>query len=451
MTRFQTAAAVIPIDREQGDADTITPTLRRPVVAGLATVLILVVGLLAGASTFRIAGAVNAAAVVRVEDNSKVLKSREGGVVGRIFVHEGEPVRRGDVLIRLDPVQAEANSDMSRGAYDSALANIARLQAEAADAPRIRFPDALAALRREPGVAALLDGQRALFTTRRALVASQVSVLHSQADQLVTQIDGLHGQMASLDMQSGLIDEELADVRGLAQLGYAPKNRILALQRSAAELRGQHASLVSEVGRARQSIDALRLQVAQLDDKRAADAADGIRQEEEKLAEAAPKLRATAQALAQTLISAPVEGVVFNLSQFTEGGVVQPGEPLLQIVPTGKPLILTARVQPGDIANVRVGLPVRITLSAYNPRTTPPVDGRVAMVAADAAADETTHESAYMVQIRIDPKALASAGSGIRLVPGMTASVSIVTGSRTILDYLLGPMMLSLRSSLSES
>lgn len=435
---------------DEADGAMIRARLRQPIVAGAAVVLVLVVGLLSWASLFTIAGAVSAPAVVRVEHNAKALKSREGGVVRRLFVQEGQRVRRGQVLIQFDPVQADANVTLYRNAYDGALANLARFQAEATGASAIMVPAELAARAREPDVAALLASQDVLFRSRLALYDSQVTVLRAQVEQIDTQIGGQRAQRTSLDGQSALIGEELADVRALYGRGFAPKTRLLALERSAVELKGQRGSLTADMARAGQSIGDVHLQIAQLADKRQSEAAEGLRQAREQLAAAVPKLRTAAQAADQTLVRAPVDGLVLGLTQFTEGGVAAPGELLLQVVPIGTPLVLTAHVRPADIATVRVGLPVRVTLSAFNPRTTPPVDGRVTMVSADTATDEATHESFYLVQVVVDPAVVAKAGHGVHLSPGMTATVSILTGSRTVLDYLVGPLVEPMRLSLSE-
>lgn len=434
----------------EGESVAVGAQMRRPMRAGAAIVLLLVVALLGWAALFRIAGAVNAPAVVRVENNAKALKSREGGVVRRLFVREGQRVRRGQILIQLDPVQADANRALYRNAYYNALANVARFQAEAAGDAALTVPAELAAHAGEPDVAALLASQAALFQSRMALYRSQATVLRAQAAQIGTQIGGQRAQMAALDGQSALIADELSDVRALYKRGYAPKTRLLSLERSAVELKGQRGALTADIARAGQAIGDVRLQLAQLDDKRQSDAADGLRQAQEQFADAGPKLRAATQAAEQTVVRAPADGFVFGLTQFTEGGVAQPGELLLQVVPSGVPLVLTARVRPADIASVHTGLPVRVTLSAFNPRTTPPVDGRVTTISADTVNDEATHESFYAVQVAVDPAALARAGHGVHLAPGMPASVSILTGSRTILDYLLGPLVEPLRTSLSE-
>ena len=435
---------------DEGESEIIRLRLRRPIFAGSMVALVLVLGLLLWALFAHISGAVVASGSVRVEGNSKTIKHREGGVIRQILVREGELVHRGQVLMRLDPVQAESSVAVWQAQTDSALADIARNQAMLANSMDIRFPPELLARQADPQVAALIAGQRALHTSTMILYASQADVLRSQAGQLQTQIQGMRAQMSAVDMQSGSIADELRGTRELNRLGYAPKTRVTSLERGAAQLKGQRGSVFADIARAEQQIGGVQLQIAQLAEKRAADAAQGLKSAQDKLTDAAPKLRATSESLFETVVRAPVDGHVFNLTQFTEGGVAQPGERLLDIVPTDTPLIISAKVKPNDIAEIRVGMPARVTLTAYNPRTTPPIDGHVILVSADAASDEQGKESFYLVQVKIDPATLAHAGPDVRLTPGMTASVAIVTGSRSIMDYLLGPMTDAMRTAMRE-
>ena len=294
---------------DQGESEIIRLRLRRPMMAGFIVVLVLVVGLTLWAALSPIKGAVIAPAQVQVEGNSKVLKHREGGIIRHIYVREGQFVRAGQVLIQLDPIQAQAGVDVWQAQYQTALADIARLQAQQAGSLEIRFPPELLAKQNDPQVAALLAGERALHTSTMMLYSSQASALKTQAQQLGTQIQGLRAQMQSVDMQSGSIADELNGVRELNRLGYAPKTRVSALDRSAAQLKGQKGSTLADIARAQQAIGGIQIQIAQLEEKRQGDAATGIRQAQDKLADAEPKLRATAESLFQTTVRAPVSSV----------------------------------------------------------------------------------------------------------------------------------------------
>jgi len=439
--------------RPAGDAnpgEIIRLRLRRPIVAGSVVVLVLVFGLLIWASVFSIAGAVVAPGTVKVEDNVKQIKYREGGVIRDIFVREGQRVRQGQVMLRFDRVQSQAGVEVYQASYDSSLAQMARFRAEAANAQDVNFPAELLGRQNDPRVATMLVSERGLFTARMLLYRSQASVLSGQAQQLGSQIDGLRAQLTANASQLDLINDELEGVKALNRQGYAPRTRLLQLQRSVVDLQGQRGSLMADVARAKQAVGSVNLQIAQLDDKRQTDAAQGVREAQDRLTEVMPKLRAMQDSLAQTEVRAPVDGYVFNLTQYTRGGVAQPGEALMEIVPTGMPLLITAQVKPVDIAQLHVGMPARVTLTAYNPRTTPQIDGKVVLVSADATTDQATRESYYVVQVKVDPAELAKAGPGVHLTPGMPASVAIVTGQRTIMHYLLGPMTEAMHTALRE-
>ena len=447
------ADAGTPVFDPSGEAENgeiVRLRLRRPILLGSIITLVLVLGVLIWASVSSVSGAVVATGTVNVEGNVKQLRYRDGGVVRRIFVHEGNLVHRGQVLLRFDKVTNQAGVDIYQSAYDTALAEIARYQAEATNARDIVFPASLTTRPDDPRATALITGQRSLFLTRMILYRSQAELFGGQIQQLQTQIGGMRAQATALDSQSALINDELKGVSDLNRLGYAPRSRLLALQRTAAELKGQRGALTSDMGRITQQMGNIRLQIAQLDDKRQTDAAEGLATSQQKLTDAMPKLRAAQESLTATDVVAPVDGYVFNLTQSTEGGVAQPGETLMQIVPINQPLEITVMVKPTDIAEVRVGMPARVTLTAYNPRTTPEVDGTVSLVSPDAAVDQATHATFYVVRVKIAPKDLARAGKDVHLSPGMPANVSIITSSRTIMGYLLAPIVEPLRSSLRE-
>lgn len=433
-----------------GDESEVKRLLRRPMMIGGLLTLCLVVGLFIWAAVFNISGAVIAPGVVKVENNSKSLSRLESGVVRRILVREGQKVAQGQLLIQFDDTATKAGVDIFQGVVDSSLAQIARFQAEIADAPEVTFPPELMRRAGDPRVTALLEGQRTLFQTRMMLYRSQAMVLSSQAQQLQTQTGGMRIQAQAIDDQSKLVKEELDGVRELSRQGYAPNSRLLALERSAVQVKGQKGAILSDMSRVQQQIGQIRLQIAQLEDRKLTEAADGIRAAQERLADAVPKLRTTIDQQARTEVRAPVAGYVFNLSQFTEGGVAGAGQTLLQIVPSRDKLVVSAEVSPADISNVRLGMTARVTLLGYNQRTTAPVEGTVSLISADAKVNEKTGLSHFLVEVSVPAANLAKAGPKVKLAPGMPAAVAIVTGERTILTYLLEPFTDSMRTALRE-
>jgi len=442
------AAAVF--DAPPSDPNAPGPSFRSSVKTGGLLVLVLVIVLLIWASVFKLTGAVLASAVVKVESNSKSLSRLEPGVVRQIFVREGQKVAKGQLLIRFDDTQTKATVDILQGAVDGANAQIARFQAEGANASDVSFPAEMISRSADPTVSALMESQRTLFQTRMTLYRSQAMVLNSQAQQLETQIGGMRIQAQAINDQESLVKEELQGVRELSRQGYAPNSRLLALERNAVAVRGQKGSIMADIARIRQSIGEIRLQVAQLQDRHQTEVSEGIRAAQERLADAGPKLRNALQTQQQTEIRSPVAGFVFNLTQFTEGGVAAGGQMLMQIVPSDNQMVIAAEVAPRDISDVRLGMPARVTLVGYSTRKVSPVEGTVSLVAADARLNEKTGTSAFLVEVTVPAENVAKAGPNVHLAPGMQASVAIVTGQRSIIDYLLEPFTDSMRTALKE-
>lgn len=425
--------------------------MRRPIVTGSVVLLVFVLGLFLWAIFSPIYSAVVSPGTVKVEGNSKEIRHLDAGIIRQILVHEGQHVAKGQLLVRFDDTGANATVQVYQSGVDAARAQVARFQAQAANAASINFPvDLVQRGNSDPTVAALLVSQRNLFLSTMMLYSNQAQVLDAQATQLENQVAGLQAQIAATDGQSDLIQQELNGVQALNKEGYAPRTRLLALQRSAVGLKGQRGSLMADTARARQAIGQIRIQQVQLTERRQTEAADGIRQAQLQLTELEPKLHALRESLDQIEMRSPVDGYVFNLTQHTEGAAAGTGELLMSIVPSNSRLTILARVRPQDITDVKVGMPARVTLTAYNPRTTPQVEGRVEVVSADATDDPQLRETYYQVRVTVDPSELAKAGPKVKLTPGMPTIVSIVTSHRTIMNYILGPLSESMHSAMRE-
>lgn len=442
-------AAIAYVSGDSADDAELQNRLRRPIVGGSIVVGLLFLSLLLWAF-LSISGAILAMGVVRIEDNSKDIKRLESGIVRQILVREGQRVAKGALLIRFDDTQGKAVLEVYQGNVDSARASIARFQAEAANAAGVKFPAELTNRASDPRVATLMATQQSLFQTRMLLYSSQAQVLRSQAAQLATQISGMRIQAQAIDDQAGLVQQELRGVRELSRQGYAPESRLLALERSAVSVRGQRGSMTADMAKARQAIGEIQLQIAQLENKHQTEVADGIRTAQEQLAENEPKLRATLAQVSQSEVRSPVDGYVFNLTQFTEGGVAGQGQLLMQIVPSNAKMIVSAEIAPKDIADVRVGMPARVTLTAYSSSTHPPINGTVTLVSPDAKVNEKTGSTHFVAEVTITPAELAASGPDVKLTPGMQASVAIVTGSRSIMGYLVRPFTNAMHDAMRE-
>ena len=425
--------------------------LKRPMIVGAGVIGAFVVGLGLWASVTPLSSGITAPAEVRVESNRKTLRaSREGGTVRQISAKEGQFVRAGQPLLLFNDVEARAAVDVFQNQYDVLMAQGARFNAEATSRPTVQFPAELTSRMGDPRVAAMIRDQEFLFSTRQQLFQSQSAVLAQRIEQLETQVQGLQAQVASIDEQRRLTEEELAGYRKLNEQGFAPKTLILRYERSLAELGGRKGQLTADIARIRQQMGETRLQLAQLRNQRHSEAAEGLRESQSRLSDVVPRLATARQSLEQTIVRSPVDGYVFNLTQFTVGGVVGPAGVLMDIVPAGTPLTVGAMLRPEDVDQVRVGMPARVRLTGLNQRFNDDLQAKVSLISADRVVDERAGTSFYRVELRIDPPELKKLKRGVELTSGMPAVAMIVTGERTVMGYLISPITDTLRDAFRE-
>jgi HlyD family type I secretion membrane fusion protein len=424
--------------------------MRRPMVVGAAIIGTLVVGLGLWASLTPLSTGVTAPAEVRVESNRKTIRHREGGTVRQILVREGQHVTAGQPLILFDDVEARASNDVFQNQADSMMSQAARLTAEATNRPTLDFPPELTSRMSDPRVASMIRDQQFLFATRLQLFQSQGSVLGQRLDQIQNQIVGNQAQVASVDEQRKLTAEEMAGYQTLYEKGFAPKPLILRYQRSIADLDGRKGSLLADIARLHQQMGETNMNLATLRDQRQSQAAEQLRDTQSKLADVMPRLAAAKQTLTSTVVRSPVDGYIFNLTQFTLGGVTAPGEVLMDVVPANSPLMVTATIKPEDIDEVRVGMDARVRITGLNQRWVSPLPAKVAVVSADRITNDKTGLAFYRVDLRIDPKELKNLKRGSQVTPGMGAQAMIVTGKRTIMGFLISPITDTLHDAFRE-
>jgi len=358
-------------------------------------------------------------------------------------------VAAGAPLLRFDSVQAAAAVDVLQSQHDAILAQSARFSAESVGARTLVLPPELTDRMADPRVAGLIRDQQLLFNSRLQFFVSQEGVLGQRIDQLATQMVGVQAQLDSIDEQLALTREELAGYQTLYEKGYAPKTLILRYERSLSELGGRRGALTSELNRLRQAQGEARLQLTTLRNQRISEAAEGLRQMQNQLSDVGPRLTAAQQVLDRTTVVSPVDGYVLNLTQFTVGGVVTPGELLMDVVPADAPLIVHARIAPQDIDSVTVGQEARVEITAFAQRAKP-LDATVTSVSADRLVDAQTGATYFLAELRIDPADLAKLPEGASLSPGMPGRAMIVTGRRSILDYMISPLTDTFDGALRE-
>jgi len=392
-----------------------------------------------------IAGAVLAQGVVVPEARRKTIQHLTGGIVREILVREGQSVQEGQPLVRLDEVQTQASVEVYRNQYVTAKAQEARLLAE---------QRGLAAIPDVPELSELqgrttLDEERRVFAARKTAFEGEVGLLKERASQLQQEIAGHENLKAANARQLELIEQELEGLRQLHQQGFAPKTKVLQYERTQAGLRGDVGFRESEIARARQRIGETRAEMAQLERRRQDDISRELRDAQTRIADAEPRLVAARQAMRQTTINAPVGGWVLNLTANTVGGVVEPGKPIMDLVPDDSPIIVQAQIQPTDIDAVMVGLAAKIHLLNKGLGTEDPLDGVVTVVSADRLVEPRAGVAYYQAEIEIDKASLNRPGVP-KIIPGFPVQVIIPTTPRTLFSYLMDPLTQRFRSALRE-
>lgn len=393
--------------------------------------------------------AVIAPGVIKVEGNRKAVQHLDGGIVRELLVKEGDLVQRGQVMLRLDPVQPRAAVDILLGQLDSLRAQEARLKTERDGDLVIQFPPELMARAGVPAAADAMRAEQQLFAARRASLEAQLSVQRQTVLQLNEQTRGLQEQVVALERQRALIKEELDGTRDLYEQGYATKTRLLALERAAAALGGQVAEYRGTLGRARYGISQAEAQMEQAKRDRLQQVSTDLSGVQSRLNDTSERLNAARDVLDRVEIKAPETGYVVGLTAFTVGGVINRGDRIMEIVPEGSQMVIEARLRPEDAKDVHDGMRTEVHLSAYKSRGMPIIHGKVIGRSADRFTDPRTGEGFYTAQVEIDEMELKSLPD-VKLAPGMPAEVIVPTGSRTALQYLVEPITSTFRKSFKE-
>jgi HlyD family secretion protein len=413
-------------------------------------ILILAVLLAGGWLVFMpLAGAVVVPGNLVVQSNVKQIQHPTGGVVAEIKAHNGMRVAAGDLLVRLDAVQAQASLQVVTKQLDEIRARMARLEAERDGLAQIEFSAERSKWSDTNDIERLLASEQSLFKARASARQSQKDLLQSQAAQLGQQITGFESQMESKARQLELIRGELAGVQDLYDKRLVPLTRLTTLQREAAQLDGERGQLTSGIAETRSKIDASQLQIVRIDQDFRADVVKELGEAQAKEAELAERGIAAHDLLDRIEIHAPTSGVVNQLSAHTIGGVIRAGETIMEIVPDTDDLQIEARVEPKDIDHVRTGQSAFVRFTAFNQRTTPQLRGTISYVSADTGHDQQTNASYFTVRIVL-PEDERRRLKGQQLVAGMPAEVFMQTGSRTMMNYLLEPITDQMRRAFVE-
>jgi HlyD family secretion protein len=414
-------------------------SLRKIKRFGMVLVAMLALAVFGWGAQARIAGAVIAAGQVAILSDPKVVQHLDGGIVAAIYVRDGNRVKEGDPLIRLDDTEIKARLEIITSKLHSMLFEQARLEAERDRVNTLEIPVALVGRAHEPELRRIYDAQQKLLTTRHDGITGKRRQLEEQVIQLQSQIDGLVAQHAAKSKKATILKEELDGLSGLNKKGLVQKSRLTGLQRESADLDAEIAQLEAETARLKGKISETELRIIEIDEswreKVLAELVD-VRTEvtslkQEQIAELARLHRVD--------VRAPQAGLVHEMTVHAEGAVIGGGQPVLTIVPDDEELVVRVRVAPQDIDQVSPGQEARVVFSAFSQDDLPEIWGKVISVGADLSTDEVSGQSFYRADVSVPPDGIVTL-EGQALKPGMPADAFIQTRSRTALNYLLKPL-----------
>jgi HlyD family secretion protein len=424
-------------------------SLRPVAMASVAVAALFVGGLSAWGAYAPLASAAIARGVVSPDSSRKTIQHLEGGIVKEILVQEGDPVEQGDVLMRLSPVQARASFSARQRQWRRFEAERLRLQALAQGDADLVFPPALTMLN-DADFQAFLANQRAQFAVQRQALAERQAILGRRIAQLDQEVAAIERENEGISEQLDLVAEEIADKTQLLERKLVRKPELLALQRIRAGLKARVASNESIIARAHQKAEEMKLAIISL----TTDFRDSLGKElvrvNSELAQLEEAITSSQDVFQRTEIRAPVRGTVLNLRAKTLGGIVRPGEAILDIVPGEDALVIEARLSPSDINVVAVGQSARVHLTPYATRHMPALEGTLVRISPDSVVDEASREAYYELRIEVAPDTLDRLAANVQLTPGMPAEVYIVTGEQSLFSYIAAPVTRSFRRAFRE-
>ena len=414
-------------------------SIRLHLIIGLAIVVVLAGGLGGWASTAEISGALIAPGQIVVESNVKKVQHPTGGVVGEVLARDGDLVKAGDVVVRLDDTVTKASLAIVTKNLDGLWARAARLQAEQQGVDKVVFPPQLLERASDPDVKNIIASETKLFEVRVNGRSGQKAQLHERITQLNEEIAGLVAQEKAKDQEISLVEKELVGVRDLYDKHLVQMTRLTTLERDAARLNGERAQFIASRAQAKGKITETELQIIQVDKDMVSDVSKDLRETNDKIGEFVERKVTAEDQLKRTDIRAPQDGMVLQSTVHTVGGVITAGDAIMMIVPQSDDLQVEAKVNPQDIDKLQIGQKTLLRLSAFNQRTTPELNGVVTRVSPDVTTEQRTGQSYYTIRVSMPPGEVARLGD-VKLIPGMPVEAFVQTGDRTMFSYLIKPL-----------
>ena len=404
-----------------------------------------VIGIAIWGSLAKLDSATSGKGELRVESHRKTLKVLESGMVHRLMVAEGDHVVEGQPLIELDRTNADADAAIFRQRHYSTQAQLARYQAEAAGRTAVRFPDELL----DPDVRTAMITEADLFDSRMSGLRARLELLESRRNQLQSQVEATDNQIASTREQIALSTDELESVEFLFKKNLIQKSRYLGVKRGHVELKARLSEFQSRRAQLETEIGTIDLDLLDAQEQSRKEALTQVSTLQSLLLELEQQVGRAASNVDLFTLRAPLSGTIVKLDVYSEGIVVLAGEPLMDIVPDNDELIIETKIDPDDIDNVTVGMEAKVRISAFSARTTPLLTGKVTLVTADIASPPDAEETYYLAMVTLGEDQIKRL-NGLELAAGMKATVLIVKGERTVLDYLLTPLTIMAETAMRE-
>jgi len=459
---------------------------RKPIILGVWTVMGILLFFGFWGCTADIDSAAIAPGTVVLDSNRKTIQHLEGGIINEIFVENGQEIKSGQILIKLDEISAKAGFEVLKKQMFSLQATKKRLEierdrevrsdnleerevmteevitldvveekdkidvkSEEKNEIKLLFTEKVFELNNNKELLKILEGEQKLFNTRYKAISGQINILYQRIEQSKKQIEGLQSQESSTTNRIKFVKDEIASAYQLYKQDIISKTDYLNLKKQLAELEGNKGEYISSISRAEQAIGETEMEIINTKTQWLNTIIEELQEVQARIADLSERITASGDILIRTTIVAPQSGIITDLKFYTKGGVIPPNAPVMDIIPQDDDLVIEAKVNPQDIDVVHKGLSAKIRLSAYKQKKVPMLNSKVLYVSADSFQDQMTGLSFYKAKIEINKDELKKL-KDVKLYPGMPAEVYIVTGSRTFFQYLFSPISDSMRRAFKE-
>jgi protease secretion system membrane fusion protein len=437
---------VVVHEIEVQDVDT---SPRAYIKLGWAIVVLGVLGFFGWASFAPLDKGVALSGNVAVASSRKVIQHQLGGTVDKILVRDGDLVKAGAVLVEMNSIAARSAFDIGRVQWHAAQATEARLLAERDGAAQIRFPAALQQDGTDPRLAGNMLLQQQLFSARQSSLRSELGAIDENIAGMKAQLSGLQESMISKKQQQQFLSEQLGGMRDLARDGYVARNRLLDLERTYAQVNGGISEDIGNIARVTRQIVEFGLRKVQRQQDYQKEVRTQLADVQKEVGTLYSRMQALDFDLGNVLVRSPVDGTVVGLSVFTQGAVVPSGFKLMELVPVGDALVVEAMLPVNLVDKVHQGLKAELIFSAFNSNTTPHIPGIVTQVSADRTVDERSGQAYYKVKAEVAPEGMKMIAD-LQIRPGMPVDLFVKTGERTMMNYLLKPILNRANTSMNE-